>query len=95
MLFVRKLVWDSWNIKHIYRHHIIPEEVEDICHSDPLVLRGQQKERLVLIGLSKANRMIAVVLEGQGRGVYYPITAYEPDEKDKTLYRRLKGGDKK
>jgi len=57
------------------------------------VLRGQQKGRLVIIGLTEGNRMIAAVLEAKGYGKYYPVTAYEPDGSDKALYNRLKGGE--
>ena len=58
-----------------------------------MVLRGQQKNRLVLIGQTEEERILAVILESQGRGVYYPITAYLADKKDITLYTRLRGGD--
>lgn len=92
VIFVRKLVWDSWNVQHIARHHVTPDEVEAVCHSDPLILRGQQKNRLVLIGQTE-ERILAVILESQGKGQYYPITAYPADQKDSNLYKRLKGGE--
>ncbi|MBI2049675.1 BrnT family toxin [Candidatus Roizmanbacteria bacterium] len=96
MLTVRKLIWDAWNISHIARHHVTPDEVETICHRDPLILRGQQKNRLVLIGSTEEERILAVILELKGRGTYYPITAYPADKKDIALYNRLKnkGGDR-
>ena len=89
----KNLIWDIWNIQHIGKHHIIPDEVEEICYASPLVLRGQQKERLVLIGLTDEKRLIAVVLEAKGHGTYYPVTAYEPRADDRALYNRLKGGE--
>lgn len=94
MLFIRRLLWDSWNIHHIANHHVIPEEVEEVCHGEPFILRGQQKGRLVLIGPTAEKRLLAVILEAKGRGVYYPITAYPADNRDKALYNRLRGGDK-
>lgn len=96
MLIVRKLIWDAWNISHIARHHVIPDEVEAICHGDPLVLRGQRKSRLVLIGSTEGERILAIILESKGNGAYYPITAYLADKKDVALYNRLKnkGGDR-
>ncbi len=93
MILVRKLIWDAWNVQHIARHHITPDEVEEICHKLPLVLRGQQKGRLVLIGLTDEKKFVAVVLEAQGHGTYYPVTAYEPSTEDIALYKRLKGGE--
>ena len=94
MLIIRKLVWDTWNINHITRHHITPDEVEAICHGEPVVLRGQQKNRFVLIGQAEEKRILGVVLEARGRGKYYPITAYEATASDAKLYYRLRGGEK-
>ncbi len=90
MLFVRKLVWDAWNIAHIMRHNVVPDEVEAVCHTNPVILQGQKKKRLVLIGISAEERVIAVVLEAKGKGRYYPITAYDADKQDTKLYYRLR-----
>ena len=92
MIQVKKLIWDSWNNKHITRHKITTEEVEAVCHGVVLILQGQQKGRLLLTGSTEKKRMISVVLESLGHGNYYPITAYDADSKDITLYNRLKGG---
>ncbi len=93
MINVRRLIWDSWNVQHIARHHITPDEVEEVCHKFPLTLRGQQKNRLVIIGLTEEKRILATILESKGRGIYYPITAYPADSRDIALYKRLKGGE--
>lgn len=93
MITVRRLIWDSWNLRHVARHHITPDEVEEVCHGYPLILRGQQKNRLVIIGLTKERRILAIVLESKGRGAYYPITSYPADSHDIALYQRLKGGE--
>lgn len=93
MVHVKKLIWDSWNIKHIARHNVTTEEVEAVCHGVALILRGQQKGRLLLTGPTEEKRIVSVVLESQGHGSYYPITAYDANTMDITLYNRLKGGD--
>ena len=93
MLVVRKLIWDTWNKQHIARHHIVTGEVEAICHENPLVLQGQQKRRLVLLGQTEDGRVLGVVLESKGHGQYYPVTAYSADVNDMALYHRLRGGD--
>lgn len=93
MLFIRKLIWDERNIKHISRHNVISDEVEAVCHNNPLILQGQKKGRLVVISETLEKRLLGVVLEAKGKGVYYPVTAYETDEHDTTLYYRLRGGD--
>jgi len=93
VIFVRKLIWDSWNVQHISRHHVTQDEVEALCHGNPLVLRGQQRNRLVLVGETQEKRILAVILESQGRSRYYPVTAYPAGQKDISLYERLKGGE--
>lgn len=94
VILVRKLIWDSWNNQHIARHDVFPEEVEAVCHGSPLVLRGQQKSRLVLVGPTEEKRMLTAVFEAKGKGTYYPITAYPTDAGTIALYNRLKGGEK-
>lgn len=94
MLFIRKLIWDAWNIQHIARHHITQDEVEEICHGFHIILRGQKKGRLILIGETEAKRIIGVVIETKGGEIYYPVTAYETDKQDTTLYKHLRGGEK-
>jgi hypothetical protein len=92
MIYVRKLIWDRWNIQHISRHHVSDDEIEEICHSNPLVLQGQKKKRLVVIGNTAEDRMLTIILESQGQGSYYPITAFPSDDSDIKLYKHLRGG---
>ena len=72
----------------------LPEEVEEICHGSPVILQGQQKKRLVLIGSTEEDRILTIVLEPKGHGAYYPITAYASDSQDINVYKRLQGGKK-
>lgn len=95
VILVRKLIWDTWNLQHIARHQVTPEEVEAACYNDPLVLRGQQKGRLVLIGKTNEERILGMVVEGKGYGKYYVVTAYDVSITDKVLYKRLRGGEEK
>jgi hypothetical protein len=91
MLSIRRLIWDEWNVAHIARHNVVPQEVEDVCHSDPLVQQGK-KGRVVLVGPTAAGRVLEVVLDPEGRGVYYPVTAFPASRKDRALYQQHKGG---
>jgi len=92
MLVIRRLLWDPWNVGHIKRHQVTPEEVEEACHGDPLVQQGNIG-RMVLIGPTTAGRMLEVVLDPQGEGVYYVVTAHPASRKDRALYQREKGGE--
>ncbi|HZS02167.1 MAG TPA: BrnT family toxin [Chloroflexota bacterium] len=91
MVFVRRLRWDAWNVTHIARHSVVPEEVEEVCHGDPLAQQTYSR-RLVLIGPTATGRMLAVVLAPMGRGVYYPVTARPASRKERGLYRQEKRG---
>ena len=93
MLFIRKLLWDHRNIFHIERHSIVPEEVEEVCRKQPIIQRGTIKNRIVLLGPTHDKRLLNIVLEGRGKGMYYVITAYDASAKDIKLYKRLKGGE--
>jgi hypothetical protein len=75
MLVVRKLVWDAWNIAHIARHNVAPEEVDEACHGNYSV-RETYDGRLMLISPTRSGKLLAVVVAPKGAaGVYYPITA--------------------
>ena len=90
---VIKLVWDSWNIEHIARHNVIPEEVEQVCHIDPVVQKGK-KGRLLVFGPTKNSRMLAVILDPEKETcVYYPITAYRASNKLIRIYQNQQGGE--
>jgi uncharacterized DUF497 family protein len=92
MVDIKKLTWDTWNVAHIALHNVIPEEVEEVCHSDPAtgVAYGG---RTMLIGPSSSGRMLAVILSPQPEpGVYYTVTARDADRKERQQYATEKGG---
>ncbi|MDO8691550.1 MAG: hypothetical protein Q7R39_16365, partial [Dehalococcoidia bacterium] len=62
MLVISHLIWDPWNVTHIARHGVTPEEVEEICHSNPVVQAGK-KGRLLVFGPTLSARMLTVVVD--------------------------------
>ena len=90
MITVRRLVWDPWNVGHIARHQVSPEEVEEVCQGNPLVLTGYMA-RLIVIGPTREGRMVAAILAPEETGVYYPVTARPASRKERALYHREKG----
>ena len=91
MILIRRLICDSWNVDHIARHRVTPDEVEEVCHGTPLVQRSY-KGRIVLLGPTATGRLLAVILAPEGRGVYYPVTARPASRKERALYQRHLGG---
>jgi uncharacterized DUF497 family protein len=94
MLLIRRLIWDPGNVGHIARHQVTPEEVEEVCHGDP-ILRQAYGGRIMLIGLTSAGRFVAVVLDPAGDDAYYPVTARPASRKERRLYRDEKGGEQR
>jgi len=42
MIYIRELLWTDWNIEHIARHNVSPDEVEEVCYSNPFVARARK-----------------------------------------------------
>ena len=89
MTSIRRLNWDTRNEAHIARNQGTREEVEQVWHGD-YVMRQAYRERLMLIGPTIAGRIIAVILEDEGNGSYYVITARPADRKERRIYREEK-----
>ncbi len=85
MIDIGRLIWDEWNIAHIARHGVTPEEVEQVCHGNYIV-RGSYQQRVMLVGPTATGRMLAVVLDPEDAGTYYPITARPASRKERRLY---------
>ena len=88
MIHIRRLRWENWNIAHIARHGVTPEEVEEVCHGDFFLLQGT-KRRIILIGPTDAGQILAVVLEHEGEGNYYPVTARPASRKERSWYQDM------
>ena len=79
------------DVAHIARHHVTPDEVEEVCHGHPEGLQGH-KGRILLIGLTQSGRVLAVVLEPEEGGAHYPVTARPASRKEQRYYQQQKGG---
>jgi uncharacterized DUF497 family protein len=89
---VKKLIWDRLNITHIARHDVIPDEVKEVCKGNPVERKGH-KNRLFLIGKTKADRMLTVILNPtEIEEVYRPITAYDASKSSIKTYEEVKRG---
>lgn len=88
MVVIHRLIWDSWNVAHIARHEVTPDEVEEVCHGEYIV-RQTYDERLLLIGPALNGRILVVILgPTKKRGVYYPVTARPASKKERNLYKK-------
>lgn len=85
MIKVKGLIWDEWNKEHIAIHKVSVEEVEEVCHGDYDAVESYRK-RILVVGKTKKGRVLALVLSPEdinlktyGKGIYYPITAFEKE----------------
>lgn len=91
MIRVDRLIWDEGNIAHIARHDVTLQEVEEVCHNDPVFISGHSG-RLMAIGTSHSGRAISVILDPKDEeGVWFIVTARSADRKERTLYTSMKG----
>lgn len=90
MIYVRRLIWDDWNVEHIAHHAVKLEEVEEVCHSDPVVRRTRDG-RFLVIGRTDAGEFLTVILDPEGNGVYYPVTARPASDVERRYYQKQKG----
>ena len=69
---ISRLEWDENNQEHLSRHGVTPEEVEEVCFSRPVILRGRSDSRSAY-GLS--GRYLFIVLRLRETGIARCITA--------------------
>jgi len=81
--------WDSENTSHILRHEVIPNEVEEACYNNPVLLKTREG-RYLSLGRSDAGRYLSVVLIPKGKGAVRVITARDMDYKERNLFERKK-----
>ena len=86
---IRRLRWDPWNVAHIARHSVHPREANEVCCGDPLFQAGYGG-RMLVIGPTLAGRMLTVVIDPEGDGVYYPVTARPASRRERAVYAREK-----
>jgi uncharacterized protein len=85
---ITEFEWDDDNIEHVARHHISPDEIEDVAFDDePWVKRGRGQTRYML-GYTVAGRYLFVVYILKGKGQARVITAMDMDDKTRKLYKR-------
>jgi len=89
---VKHLIWDEWNVAHVGRHRVIPDEVEQVCLGNRYIVRESYKDRLMLIGLTSAGRILAIVVAPKGEDTYFVVTARTADRKERRAYQLEKGG---
>jgi uncharacterized DUF497 family protein len=88
---IRRLIWNDWNVAHIGRHDVVPEEVEQVCHGN-FIASQTYKGRIRVTGPTSAKRMLAIILKPEGDEKYYCVTAHDANKGETKRYHELRGG---
>lgn len=92
---IARLIIPSDRARHIAKHSVAPEEVEEAVYDDPgrVVQRLKASEsdprKMVyrLLGRTEAGRYLAVIFIYKGRGRAYLVTARDMTPAERRYYR--------
>ena len=87
---IKDLFWDEETESHIARHHVTPQEVEEVCFGRHWMLRSSRKRKAVF-GQAASGRYLLVILEMWDYGEYWVITARDMDVAERRQYQAWKG----
>jgi uncharacterized protein len=82
---IRRLIWDNWNIDHIWQHRVEYWEVEELIRNEPFFTRAG-RTRLRMIGQTNAGRYLTAFLDPEGQGDYYVVTARNATDSERRRY---------
>jgi len=86
---IAQFVWSDDRIAHIARHHVLPEEFEEVCFGDALVLRARTTSKnpvYYVLGQTEAGRQLLCVVISFADGKGYPVTARDVTDAEKRRY---------
>jgi len=86
---IRGFTWNDQNIKHIARHHLTPDEVEEVF-LDAIFRKGRES-RLIVYGISNVGRYIFIVAAIKPGGLIRVITARDMTKSERRYYLKEKG----
>ena len=90
---ISEFLWPEDRIEHIAEHGVTPEDFEEVCFGQSLVLRtratGKNPVYYVLGETESGRHVFCVVIEFPG-GRGYPVTARDMTSKEKRRYAEWK-----
>jgi uncharacterized protein len=79
--------WTDDSERHIARHGLTPEEVEETTHRPFHTMPGRDGTTL-LFGQAHAGRYLLVVLAASGDGRWYVVTACDMTDSERRIYKK-------
>lgn len=86
---IQRLRWDDWNRAHISRfgHEATPEEVEYVIFSPDSIMRRTYRGRIIVLGPTAHGRVLAAVIDPEGNGIWYCVSARSAGKRERELYQ--------
>lgn len=79
--------WDEYNLDHIARHGVDPDEAEDAVLDPDRISFPARLDRVGFIGTTEAGRVLVVILDRK-RYLWRVVTARDASPNEKKSYRR-------
>ena len=86
MIWVESLVWDDWNRNHIKKHKVTIREIEEACRGKIKSFKSY-KRRLIVLGKTKKERFLTILLAPKKERFYYVVTARDMSRKERRLFQ--------
>ena len=86
---IRGLRWDNWNRAHLAREHheVSEEDVRQVLAGPYILLTSRtQPHRPLFIGSTANGRMLVIVLDPEGEGIYYPVSGRPAHRSERRYY---------
>jgi len=88
---IEEILWPTGRVDHIGRHAVTPEEFEEVCFGNPLVLRSRSAGAnpvYHVLGQTIAGRHLLCILIRFRDGKGYPVTARPMTERERQRYQQ-------
>lgn len=86
-MYIAGFEWNDWNIEHIAKYSVTPQEVEEACYNQSISRRT--KDGLYIIyGQSDAGRYLFIVVSYKSGGRVYVITARPMTNNEQRYYHK-------
>ena len=85
--------WDAANIKHLARHRITREDVEEVFANEPAIVDYEfleQEDRWSAVGATNSLRVLVIVFTVRRERIR-PITEWVADRRTRQEYFRKRG----
>ncbi len=87
------LLWNLHIVEKVHiKHHVAPEEVDEVIFYDAVKYRRGRVKRVLALGQTEEGRYLVVVLaKVSGSGQYQVVTARNMNTAERRSYRRMRG----